>query len=151
MPSTRRVRKDRLVALEGFATGNRNCPVGKAQPVVMEKVWRWLTARYPTNIALAKDLASKLGRESLDRTFLSHVRRGKAALPVEQIPAWIAAFAGEDEPKQKALRQLLAIAITHEAVLELFDWKAEVDRLAKILIDGKKHWPISGCYGRTGG
>ncbi|MCK6491481.1 MAG: hypothetical protein L6R48_24795 [Planctomycetes bacterium] len=149
MQAKRRViRKPRSAALDGFATGLGNRPVGVAQHAVMEAVWRWLGPRYDSNTALAAHLAPFLGKVRLDRTFLSHVRHGKAALPPDQIPAWVDAFAGDAVAKRTALRQLLAIATTHEAVLDLFDWQAEVQRLALILRDGKRYWPMIGCYER---
>lgn len=149
MPSTRRViRKPRSVALDGFATGLGNRPVGVAQKMVMEQVWLWLGPAFDSNAALAKHLAPALGKARLDRTFLSHIRHGHAALPPDHIPAWVTAFAGTDAGKQAALRTLLAIAVSHEAVLDLFDWKGDVRRLGMILRDGKRFWPRVGCFER---
>jgi hypothetical protein len=123
---------DKAKPQDGFLVGHQNRAIGIAQARVVKVLRRWLREKH--GIEGISELATYINgpKGTISASAISHVFAGRANLPLRHLGAWTGVIA-RDAWERKALRTLFALASTHEAVLNLFDWKAEVTRLEREL------------------
>lgn len=127
--------KPRHQPADGYRPGQANRRVGVAQRTIIYELMKWLTSvkKLTTITAVAHAIpSSERPGKSVDRSTIDHFFRCRAGLPERMIPVWTERLCTTDQ-ERTALRALLALANTHEAVLDLFDWGDAVIALSRQL------------------